>query len=247
MISKNKVKFIKSLQLKKFRNEYNKFLIEGSKSVRELLLSDFILSELYVTEKFLEENHSVLKAKNITPEITNEEELAKVSSFSSNNAALAIAQTKPNQLLKGSPEEYTLVLDDIRDPGNLGTIIRIADWYGISNIICSETTTDFYSPKVIASSMGSFTRVKLYYCALEEYLSQTDLPVYAADLEGENVHHFSFPAGGLLLMGNESAGISPELVRFIRHKIHIPSFGGAESLNVAIATAVICDNIRRRS
>jgi TrmH family RNA methyltransferase len=148
----------------------------------------------------------------------------------------------PIQVLQ---EEFALVLDDIRDPGNLGTIIRTADWYGITRIIASSETADFYNSKVITSTMGSFTRVGIFYTTLEQYLAQSTLPVFGAYLEGKNIHETRFGSGGLIVIGNESHGIRPELEKFITDKITIPRFGKAESLNAAIATAIICDSIRR--
>jgi TrmH family RNA methyltransferase len=139
------------------------------------------------------------------------------------------------------------MLDDVRDPGNLGTIIRTADWYGVTTIIASEETADTYNAKVIQSSMGSFTRVHMYYTNLENYLRQTTLPVLGAFLDGENVHSCAFGEGGILVIGNEANGISPAVENFVTQRITIPRIGGAESLNAAIATAVILDNIRRRS
>jgi TrmH family RNA methyltransferase len=246
MFSKNKIKFIKSLQIKKFRTEYKQFLVEGTKSTLELINSDYLINELFITEKFHKDHFTLLTKKKIKAEIISESDLESITSHSSNNASLAIVAMKENIFISVDKNEFAIVLDNINDPGNLGTIIRIADWYGISKIICSENTTDFYSPKVIAASMGSFTRVQKYYCNLKEFLKASSMPVFGADLEGENVHGFSFPREGYLVMGNESEGLSDELDQFITKKIHIPSFGKAESLNVAIATAIICDNIKRQ-
>jgi TrmH family RNA methyltransferase len=246
MFSKNKAKFIKSLQIKKFRTEYKQFLVEGAKSILELINSDYVINELLVTENFQTEYASRLSKRNIKSTIVTESELSSVSSFSSNNAALAVVSMKENKSFELKNNEWGIVLDDIKDPGNIGTIIRIADWYGIHKIICSETTADFYNPKVISSSMGSFTRVEIFYCNLDHFFSSVKQPVYAADLEGKDVHHYSFSSGGYLLMGNESEGLSSEIKKYITEKIHIPKYGHAESLNVAIATAIICDNIKRK-
>jgi RNA methyltransferase, TrmH family len=246
MFSKNKAKFIKSLQIKKFRTEYKQFLTEGAKSVLELINSDYVIHELLVTERFYNDHFLSLSKLPLKAEIISEKDLSSISSFANNNAAIAVATTKENKSFPLSKNEYALILDDIRDPGNLGTIIRIADWYGITKIICSETTADYYNPKVISSSMGSFTRVSSYYCDLSDFFSNNTFPVYAADLEGEDVHQFNFAPGGYILMGNESEGVSREAKKHISEKIHIPRFGNAESLNVAIATAVICDNLRRQ-
>ena len=143
--------------------------------------------------------------------------------------------------------EFIIALDDIRDPGNLGTIIRTADWYGIHTIIASEETADFYNPKVISSTMGSFTRVNVHYEDLQNFLSKTHRKIYGAFLQGRSIHHESFASGGIILIGNESRGISKPLEKLVTDRITIPRFGHAESLNAAIATAVICDNIRRRN
>jgi TrmH family RNA methyltransferase len=163
---------------------------------------------------------------------------------------LAVVKTKPNDFLYAEKQEYVLVLDDIRDPGNLGTIIRIADWYGITKIICSLTTTDWYNPKVIAASKGSFTRVRGYYVELDMYLekvrtTEQGTRIYGTFLEGKNIHQTTFAEAGYIVMGNESNGISPSVETFITQKITIPRFGGAESLNVGIAAAVVLDNWRR--
>ncbi len=246
MFSKNKSKFIKSLQIKKFRTEYKKFLVEGAKSTLELINSDYFINELFVTERFYQENSSIFSQRKLTVEIISESDLSSISTFASNNAAIAVATMKENNTISTAKNEFALVLDEVKDPGNLGTIIRIADWYGITKIICSETTVDFYNPKVISASMGSFTRASLYYCDLEKFLPTVQSPVYGADLEGENVHEYSFSPGGYLLMGNESEGLSTHVKKYITKKIHIPRYGQAESLNVAIATAIICDNIKRK-
>jgi TrmH family RNA methyltransferase len=142
-------------------------------------------------------------------------------------------------------DEFALVLDDIRDPGNLGTIIRTADWFGIHKIIASEETADFYNPKVIHATMGSFCRVLVYYTALPHYLNDTQLPVYGAFLDGVDVHQLKFPNAGLVVIGNEAQGISKEVERSVSHRITIPKKGGAESLNASIATAIILDTIFR--
>jgi TrmH family RNA methyltransferase len=248
MISKSKSKFIKSLQIKKFRTEYKKFLVEGAKSTLELINSDYSIDDLFVSERFHEENSSMISQKKIKPEIITEANLNSISSFSTNNSAVAVVSMKENIPISAGKGELVIILDEVKDPGNLGTIIRIADWYGINKIICSETTTDFYNPKVIAATMGSFVRVSMYYCEIGKFLSNVNKPVYGADLKGKDVHEysFSFPSGGYLVMGNESEGLSAEVRKFVTEKIHIPRYGEAESLNVGAATAVICDNIRRK-
>lgn len=171
--------------------------------------------------------------------------LESIGTLKTNDQAIAIVKTLPNEPIPIGTDEYALVLDDVRDPGNVGTIIRIADWYGIDKIIASETTAEVYNPKVISSSKGSFTRVRLYYTDLVDYLSGYSGAIYGALMEGENVHSVSFDRAGLIVMGNESNGISKSVQKLVNQRITIPRFGEAESLNVAIATAVICDNLRR--
>ncbi|OKL41536.1 TrmH family RNA methyltransferase [Pontibacter flavimaris] len=248
MLSKAVVKYIKSLQVKKYRNQHQAFVVEGAKSVLELLQSGFALQHLFVTEDFLRD-HTALLAKGLKYEVVTEEELVKAGTFSSNNAALAVASMKQLQPLQISPSDLVIALDDIRDPGNLGTIIRIADWYGIHNVVCSETCADFYNPKVISSTMGSFTRVQVYYLDLPAWLQQHTgkYKIYGAALSGENLHRMQLRPEGIVVLGNEANGIRPEVAQQVNQLIKIPAFGGAESLNVATATAIIIDNFRRNS
>jgi TrmH family RNA methyltransferase len=243
MLSKAKIKFIKSLQLKKYRKQEQCFVVQGAKSVLELLASDFDVVTVLGTESFLETVRSPKKAEVIA---LSEKELAGLSEFQTNDSALAVARLKNNDALLIRDNEFALVLDDIRDPGNLGTIIRTADWFGIHQIIASSETADFYNPKVISATMGSFVRVKMFYTDLEQYLSGCGRPIFGAYLNGEDVHKLDFGRGGLILIGNESRGIAPELEQFVTNKITIPRYGSAESLNAGIATAVILDNLRRR-
>lgn len=245
MVSKKILKFIKSLQIKKYRKQEQSFLIEGAKSVLELIHSDIAVTTMLVTPKFLNDHDNLLNKRDVELIEVNESTLASIGSLKTNNAALAVAKVRQNVLLSPGDDEFALLLDDIRDPGNLGAIIRIADWYGIRKIICSETCADFYNPKVVMASMGSFTRVHAYYTNLPSYLRNTNIELFGALLNGENVHEVNFGRNGLILMGNESKGINEMLLPYINKSISIPKFGGAESLNVAVATAVICDNLRR--
>jgi RNA methyltransferase, TrmH family len=207
------------------------------------LASSFVTTTIFGTADFLKSLS--VNAEVETVEVT-ERDLEALGEFQSNASGLALAKMKPNLPLEVQPGEYVLVLDDIRDPGNLGTIVRIADWYGIHKVIASEETADLYNAKVISASMGSFTRVDLYYTSLPAYLQHLTLPVYGAVLDGSDVHSEAFHAGGYLVIGNESRGISPEVLPYVSKRITIPRFGEAESLNAAIATAIICDNIRRK-
>jgi TrmH family RNA methyltransferase len=245
MITKNQIKYINSLQQKKFRLEHHSFVVEGAKSVVELLKSDFEIEQLFATKTFLEEQELLLQNLSVEPFLVESNELEKVGSFSSNNAVLAVVRTKENNELLVHQAEFMLILDDIRDPGNLGTIIRIADWYGVTKIICSPSTVDFYNPKVINATMGSFTRVALFYTDLETFIKEQRVNIYGTLLDGENIHEASFDNSGLIVIGNEANGISEEVTNLITHKITIPRFGGAESLNAGIATAVVLDNIFR--
>jgi RNA methyltransferase, TrmH family len=246
MITKNQIKYINSLQQKKFRLEHQSFVVEGAKSVIELLKSDFEIELLFVTKSFFEDNEALLQNYSIEPELVEANEIEKVGSFTSNNAALAVVKTKENVGLLVNHKEFALILDDIRDPGNLGTIIRIVDWYGITKIICSTSTVDVYNPKVINSTMGSFTRISLYYTDLEMFIKNQNVNIYGTLLDGENIHQTKFSDSGYIVIGNEANGISQEITKLITHKITIPRFGGAESLNAGIATAVVLDNVFRR-
>jgi len=245
MISKAKIKQLKALQVKKYRKQEQSFVVEGAKSVVELLKSDFEVLWLAGTDVFL--NHYaelILKVPEICE--ATEQELIAGGSFNTNDGALAIARIKSNDTLTLNKNEFALVLDDIRDPGNLGTIIRTADWYGITKIIASEETADFYNPKVLSATMGSFCRVNLFYTSLKDYLEKVSVPVYGTFLDGADVHQQKFDTGGLIVIGNESHGISSTIEDFVTQKITIPRYGKAESLNAGIATGIILDAIRSK-
>jgi len=247
-MTRNWQKLVKQLQQKKFRKQEGLFVVEGTKSVIELLQSDIQIEAIFGTSNFAKELevNPALSQKGQDLQETDANTLGKVGSFNTNDGALAVAKIQPNEPI--SPENgYLLALDDVRDPGNLGTLIRIADWYNFKGIICSETCADWYNPKTIASSMGSFTRIRGYYCPLPEYLNthSEQTPIYGAFMNGQNVHSISFPESGILVLGNESNGISEETSKQIKFPITIPRFGQAESLNVAMAGAIIADNVRR--
>ena len=244
MISKAKVKFIKSLQLKKYRKEAQCFTVEGAKGVQELLNSDFEAVWMAGTADFLTKIEPLLRGRQIEVVETSEKELSGAGIFQSNNSTIAIARLRVNQapVLKN---EFVLVVDDIRDPGNLGTIIRTADWYGIKNIIASPETADFYNPKVINSTMGSFCRVTIYYTLLTDFLVGTNWPLFGASLTGKSIYETDFGSEGFVVIGNESQGISTAINRLITHHITIPRIGQAESLNASIATGIILDNVFR--
>lgn len=244
MLSKNEVKTIRNLKDKKERQQTGLFLIEGGKSILEAIGSDFDIETIIVTNEFFNEHKDQIIKSGKHCEIVEQSELETLGTLESNNAGLVVAKQKPNT----EPEigdEIILALDEVKDPGNLGTIIRIADWYGIKKIIASNNSTDFYNSKTISATMGSFTRVQIYYTELKDYLAKINRPILGAFMNGQNVHNFSFPKTGVLLMGNESNGIHKELEDIVTDKITIPRHGGAESLNVSVATAVILDNWKR--
>lgn len=233
MLTNNESKLINSLVKKKFRQKYNKFIVEGVKIIDELLKSPYKIHKIYTTEAIFETNST-------EQIIISENELKKISQLVQPNTALALCEIpeekEPN--LGG----FVIALDDIRDPGNLGTIIRLADWFGIEQIICSQETVDMYNPKVIQATMGSFTRVQVNYVDLKQVFSNYKNLVFGTFMDGENIYKSAFPEECILLMGNEANGISDELTSYISDKISIPRFGKlqqTESLNVAMATGIM--------
>ncbi len=212
----------------------------------ELFQSDFEIHKLLITQQFDEVERDKLGPWYDLIEIVTEKDLVQCGTFQSNQAGLALIKMK-DPGLQDTQENLTLVLDDIRDPGNLGTIIRIADWYGLKTIVCSETCADCYNPKVINSSMGSFFRVKCWFTNVSNYLSIADKPILGATMNGQNVHNYEFPSRAILVIGNEASGIRAELMQYLTRSLSIPGFGKAESLNAAVATAIFCDNFIRNN
>ncbi len=245
MLSKRLSKYFKSLQLKKYRLQERKFLVEGAKGVLEVLQSDFAVDYLLGTSDFLKELETGLKSSVNELIECKPVDLESVGTFKSNNAAIAIVQMPEVNSVNIPKGELSLALDDVKDPGNLGTIIRIADWYGVKNIFCSLETADVFNPKVINSTMGSFTRVKVHYTDLYDLIKASDLPIYGALLSGKSVRDENLIPEGVLLMGSESQGISDRLLPLVTKPVFIPGRGGAESLNVGVATAVMLDNFFR--
>ncbi|MCC6323552.1 RNA methyltransferase [Candidatus Nomurabacteria bacterium] len=244
-ISKNTGKFIKSLHLKKYRKEEGLFLVEGEKSIIELVQSDFEIINIYITRSIYEKYRDILSKYDTIIDIVEENELTKYSTLEFNDTGIAIVKQKDNTPISINDKEIIVALDDVRDPGNLGTIIRTCDWYGIKKIVCSETTSDFYNNKTISASMGSFARVEVYYTDLNNFLNNVQVPIIGAYLNGSDVHTFNYPNTGILLMGSESNGINKDLEKYVTDRITIPKYGNAESLNVSIATGIILDNIKR--
>ncbi len=245
MISKSQAKFIKSLQLKKYRKEQQCFLVDGEKGVEEVVKSDFKMVMLLATAHFRERHEKLLNSANTEIFIVSEKQLAQLSSFKTNESALAVVRQKPNQIPTLDQNEFILMLDDIRDPGNLGTIIRTADWFGIRKIVASEHTADCYNPKVVNATMGSFTRVHFAYAHLPTLISQWETTVYGTFMDGADVHTQSFDKRGVIVIGSEAKGISLEIQSLVTHKITIPGVAGAESLNAAVATGIVLDNWSR--
>ena len=240
MVSKNQIKLITSLQQNQYRKVHGLFLAEGLKVIQELLNSNFILHHLYVTEAIFEEVPGQKKT------VISEAELKKISALSTPNNCLALFEIPTAQKL--SKEGLLVALDDIRDPGNLGTILRLCDWFGIKDVVCSEETADVYNPKVVQATMGSITRVNVVYTDLEAFLKTTPLPIFGTFMDGENIYKKKLPKTGIIVMGNEANGISSGVEQLCTQRIAIPRFGDlqqTESLNVATATAIILSEFRR--
>lgn len=242
MISKNRISQIRKLHAKKFRDESGLFLVEGYKSVEMLCSSDFTIEEIFATENALRDNDSWLEAHNST--VVSEMEMARISTMQTPPELLAI--TRQRQTLPDIPaDQPVLVLDHISDPGNLGTIVRTADWFGIQHIICSPDCVEFYNPKVIQATMGSFTHVYIHRTDLPSFLKRESSRrrILGTFLNGESIGQFDFQSSDIVVIGNESNGISPEVAATVTHRITIPSVvqgrDTAESLNAAVAAAVV--------
>ncbi|MCF6351912.1 MAG: RNA methyltransferase [Cyclobacteriaceae bacterium] len=245
MLSKAKIKYIKSLHVKKHRIAEQRFIAEGTKSVCEFIDSKFTTDVVYGTDLFWKQHKKIVSAKNIPFELASEFELIQAGTLKSNNGAIAVIKLPNYETVKLEEGSWIIMLDGINDPGNLGAIIRIADWYGINRVIISENSVDMYNPKVVNTTKGSLARVRVEYGNLPRLLTSFNGVIIGAEMKGEDIHTFNSTVGGVLIMGSESHGISTELRKFIATHVTIPRIGGAESLNVAVATAIICDNIVR--
>ena len=243
MISKNQLKLIRQLGQKKYRKQYNQYLVQGEKNVLELLNSPLKAVDIFATQAFINTHQNQFPEVDFTP--AEEESLTKASTLVSNNAAIAVVDMPKADLPNNTG--LILALDGVSDPGNLGTIIRVADWYGIQHIVTSTDSADAYNPKTISATMGSFVRVSVSQVELPEYLQTLNMPIYGAFLDGQSVHTTDFSAKGVLLMGSESHGIREQCAKLVSDKITIPAFGEAESLNVAMATGIILDNFKRQA
>lgn len=248
MISKNKAKYIRSLELKKNRKQENVFVAEGHKLVGDLI-GIFPCKFIAATEEWWNENPNIQADEKVN--VTNEE-LAKSSFLKHPQSVLAIFEQRNENIdTTVAQTSLCLALDDIQDPGNLGTIIRLADWFGIEHIFCSIGTVDVYNPKTIQATMGAIARVKLHYCSLTDLIEGlNDTPIYGTFLDGKNMYQEELSPNGLIVMGNEGNGISEEVGNLINRKLYIPNYPQdrktSESLNVAMATSIICAEFRRQ-
>lgn len=236
MISKNQIKNITRLQQKKYRQQEGLFIAEGVKVINEFLNSTFKLVDLFTTKTFNVENETLI----------TEAELKKISALKTPNTALAVFEIPKLSLIES--KGLIVALDALRDPGNLGTIIRLCDWFGVKQLLCSKETVDCFNPKVVQATMGSLTRVNVFYIDLNHYLEETKQTVFGAFMDGENVYASNLPADGILVLGNEANGISQSIEKHVNQRISIPRFGdlqATESLNVATAGAILLSEFRR--
>ena len=252
MVTASRIKQIKSLSQKKFRKESGLFVAEGEKVVSELLENvNWEIHQIFATDSWLEK-YSI--PANIPAEKVSPKDLKRISTLVTPNNVLAVVKI-PERIIGNIrlQKRHTLLLDNIQDPGNFGTILRTADWFGVENIICSENTVELYNPKVIQASMGSFMRVNVFYTSPEKFLKSlpSDFPVMGAMLEGENIYQSNLPKEGLLIIGNESKGISPDLTKYITHKLEIPLIRQKgkrifpDSLNAAVASGIILSHLSK--
>ncbi|WP_461453128.1 TrmH family RNA methyltransferase [Mucilaginibacter sp.] len=247
MLSKSQISFLKSLQQKKFRIEHGAFIVEGYKSIVDFANSAYSIVTIYYTNA-IDPKLLKLSGKINFNEISLTD-LEKISSLKSPQDIIALVKIPDWPVLNASSlkNKFAIVLDGIQDPGNIGTIIRTADWFGINHIICSADTVDVYNPKVVQATMGSLARVNIYYVELTHFLKDIKLPIFGAALDGSNIYKTDFGNEGLVVMGNEGNGLRPEIIDLVQHAVTIPRTGRAESLNVGIATAIFCSEIKRNS
>lgn len=254
MLSKNQIKLITSLQKKKYRDQHRLFIAEGNKLVLDLIQAKAMAEFLIHTTDWELEN-SIKNNKNVVMQIeTDASQMKKISSLSTPSSVLGVFRMPILEENEGKVStELSLLLDDIQDPGNLGTIIRIADWFGIEQIFCSPNTVDLYNPKVIQATMGAITRINVIYTPLKELICKyqnDDFRVYGTFLEGEIIYNCDLKNKGFIIMGNEGKGISKEIQNLVSNKLFIPNYplnrAGSESLNVSVATSIICSEFRRQ-
>jgi TrmH family RNA methyltransferase len=240
MLSKNQIKTLTGLQQKKYRKQHKLFFAEGIKVVQELLNSNFELHQIYTTQDIF----TTIPRDRVT--IITPDELKKISVLTTPQACLALF-TMPDEKPVDN-DGLIVALDDVRDPGNLGTIIRLCDWFGIKHLVCSAECVDVYNPKVVQATMGSLARVNVVYTDLYDYITKSPLPAFGTFMDGHTIYNEALPQKGIIIMGNEANGISAEIESLAKHRIAIPRFGDlqqTESLNVATAAAIILSEFRR--
>ncbi|TMM56169.1 RNA methyltransferase [Maribacter algarum] len=239
MLVKSQIKLIRSLQQKKYRNQHGLFFVEGKKTVNELLDSDYTPHSVFSTDpKVFDVPNDILTEVTLT-------DLKQMSTLKNPNGVLGIFHIPEKEQVEF--KDWIVVLDDIRDPGNLGTIIRLCDWFGIHDLVCSQNTVDCYNPKVLQATMGSISRVNISYRNLPDFLKDSKIPIYGAFMDGVSVYQNKLPEKGIIILGNEGNGISSEVETMVSEKVSIPQYGNSttESLNVATATAILLNEIRR--
>jgi len=249
MLSTNELKFLRSLQQKKYRKEYQQFLVEGTKSVLEVLQSDYAVKEVYATQQWLDKHPDF----SMEVYLVSPKECERISSFTTSPEVFALVKMKEEEVFPADKYKKILLLDGIKDAGNFGTIIRTLDWFGIHGVVCSEDTVELYNPKTIQASMGSFTRVNVFYRDLNTFIleNKDNYTFFGTFMEGENIRNTVFPEYSAIVLGSESIGISDKIVNLINEKISIPrgecenEKNKAESLNVSLATAIVCYELAR--
>ncbi|MBC7722115.1 MAG: RNA methyltransferase [Pedobacter sp.] len=239
MLSKNEIKYIQSLYHKKQRLQEGLFIAEGTKLLSELIASDYTIKKIYAVADWVRNNP--LQSQEIM--LVDETDLQRISNLQTANQVVAIVQQKTQNQAPIFTGKICLVLDGIQDPGNFGTIIRIADWFGISQIICSYNTVELYNPKVVQSTMGSFIRTPVFYTDLATILLNVSVPIFGALLQGKSIYNIAKPNEAILVIGSEGNGISEAILPLITNPITIPKIGGAESLNAAVATGIIVSHL----
>ncbi len=249
MISRIRIKWIKSLEMRKYRLQEKAFVAEGPKLVGELLPYS---TPLYIaaTKDWLDANRHLLRAVKEVDEVS-QTELERASLLRTPQSVLAVMPIPERRLdISSLQKKLVIALDSVQDPGNLGTILRIADWFGIHEVLCSEGTADVYNPKCVQSCMGALARVKVYYCNLPEVLGQVEMPVFGTFLDGTDIYKEELSGEGIIVMGNEGNGISQPVAKLVNRRLYVPNYPKGslttESLNVAVATGIVCAEFRRR-
>ena len=252
MLSKNKIKLINSLKIKKYRKKYGFFIAEGKKTVEEFIKADFVPEFIVADEDFSDD---FLFVKQDEFFLVSKKYMRKISDFKTPSEILCVFKMPDFELnISAIASQLTIFCDDVQDPGNLGTIIRTAAWFGISDIVCSNATTDVFNPKTIQASMGSVATVRVHYSGTETFFGKQEIRnsnIFGACLEGENIYTAQLPKHGIIVVGNEGQGIRASTANFLNRKLFIPGFAQdqklPESLNVSVATAIMCSEFRRRT